>query len=419
MDNFQDLIKLSKKLFYFGISLQTLAIGIVTFIIVMANYYKSINYKENAIIDEYKQQEASIAHSIFVLETIKNSAEIMTDEVPQIKTMHENLKLRGIETILKVSNCTNSQLIVSSDNVFSFNTGTRNLNSCLFIKITNAVDTSAIKTIFLSIAISILIMSLLWLMLKNQFTELLIKPLAQRLTQKNRDIVAGSVARKVAHDIRSPLTALLVAVNKFHEAPDDSLALLKSASKRIEEIANQLLKTTKLGNIDLPLGVSSDSNFTSDCDLFSIIKEIINEKQFEFSAYKHITFRNLIYENKRESLSQFNFDIKQILSNVINNSVEATRGDNINIITVDADVSCGATMITVTDAGEGMSEDILAKLNSNIDTEFTTKVSGGGLGLSTAKRTLLSNGGRLKVLSKEGIGTIVQIILPGKTVTPI
>lgn len=69
--------------------------------------------------------------------------------------------------------------------------------------------------------------------------------------------------------------------------------------------------------------------------------------------------------------------------------------------------------LIITDSGSGISEELLANLNSEASSlAVTTKEHGHGLGIRAAKSELSRVGGSLNIKSKVGFGTIVSIRLP-------
>uniref|UniRef100_A0A832GQ43 histidine kinase n=1 Tax=Caldimicrobium thiodismutans TaxID=1653476 RepID=A0A832GQ43_9BACT len=72
-------------------------------------------------------------------------------------------------------------------------------------------------------------------------------------------------------------------------------------------------------------------------------------------------------------------------------------------------------LITVSDTGVGIPEDILPKI---FDPFFTTKEKGTGLGLSVVFQIIRNHGGHITVSSKVGVGTTFYIYLPYETASP-
>ena len=69
--------------------------------------------------------------------------------------------------------------------------------------------------------------------------------------------------------------------------------------------------------------------------------------------------------------------------------------------------------INVRDSGPGLSSEQLSRI---FDPFYTTKASGTGLGLYVVKQLVEKNGGRVRVVSREGVGTTFMIIIPAQSV---
>ncbi len=100
-------------------------------------------------------------------------------------------------------------------------------------------------------------------------------------------------------------------------------------------------------------------------------------------------------------------ELKRVLSNLINNAVEALPNQE-GRVEVGAKRTNRSLEIWVRDDGRGMSEMSLSLL---LESSFTFgKVNGRGLGFSYAKKIIEKEGGEIKVVSKLKEGTNVRII---------
>lgn len=205
---------------------------------------------------------------------------------------------------------------------------------------------------------------------------------------------------QVAHDIRSPLTALETATHIRSSKPDDSNLLIKSAISRIRSIANDLLFQSK------PL--------IDKTDLMQSIKSIILEKKLEFSCYDDLRI-DFSAEEDKSYLALLNADeLKRVLSNLINNSVEAMTGNG--RIIIDLNEKNNLINLSITDSGPGIKTDLLPKLT--VQGASFGKESGLGLGLYHAKTTIELWQGTFLIESEEGHGTQITIRLPKAESSP-
>lgn len=205
----------------------------------------------------------------------------------------------------------------------------------------------------------------------------------------------SDIARQVAHDIRSPLTALKSLVRHGVDTPDKS-SLLLSVTQRIEAITDDLLKAYK--------GRSEDTNKTS---VEKLIHSLVIQKQLELKELnKPIVIKTSL--NEQVQLDLDSNLLLRVLSNLINNSIEA----NANNIEIKLFQNSNFIHLELYDDGKGMSEaDLELILNTP---QSLNKNHGNGLGLQHAIQTIEIWNGSLKIKSKVGLGTTVEIVLPNK-----
>ncbi|GAB4249533.1 MAG: hypothetical protein OHK005_16340 [Candidatus Methylacidiphilales bacterium] len=99
--------------------------------------------------------------------------------------------------------------------------------------------------------------------------------------------------------------------------------------------------------------------------------------------------------------------LKQVLYNLVRNSMQAIRGAGLLRIGTRSDDAW--VEIAVTDNGKGISRDDLPHV---LEPYFTTKKEGSGLGLMIVQRIVRDHGGELELESEEGRGTTVRVKLP-------
>jgi two-component system sensor histidine kinase HydH len=101
--------------------------------------------------------------------------------------------------------------------------------------------------------------------------------------------------------------------------------------------------------------------------------------------------------------------LNQVLLNLYLNSLQAMEGGGELQVSVHEGARPDTIEINVRDTGCGIAEDILERV---MDPYFTTKPEGTGLGLAMSYKIVDEHGGTIKITSKAGQGTTVNIILP-------
>lgn len=113
--------------------------------------------------------------------------------------------------------------------------------------------------------------------------------------------------------------------------------------------------------------------------------------------------------------------LKQIILNLMANAVKfSLPGGRVLVsLTVPAPAEGGGLLLTVADTGIGMRREEIAQALEpfvQVDSDFSRRYEGAGLGLPLVKRLVELHGGTLLIDSEPGQGTIVRVILPAERV---
>jgi len=273
----------------------------------------------------------------------------------------------------------------------SYNEGGLNIVISFYLS-----DSIILSTTLLALFLTGILISLVWFLSEWNKKNLQIA-LAMNLHQ---------MAAQVSHDIRSPLAALDMAVKEANELPEDLRLIIRSSVSRIRDIANNLLsknRAQKSGEGELAQEKKIETILLS-----SAIESLVSEKRMQFRSKLGV---QIDFDITTESYGLFSKvelrEFKRILSNLINNSVEALKeGGNVRVALSAAQ---DKVEIKVSDNGKGIPPEILAKLGQKGET--FGKAEGNGLGLYHARTTLESWGGGLKFESTVGVGTTIIITL--------
>jgi signal transduction histidine kinase len=213
--------------------------------------------------------------------------------------------------------------------------------------------------------------------------------------------VLSQMASQVAHDIRSPLVALKVVASDSKKLSEKQRTIIRNATTRIYDIAENLLSETK---IKLPVAKQSVDRHM----LAALISSLVSEKRTQHSGVHGLEINEIFSNSCYGVFVQVNQrELKRVLSNLINNSVEALDGPG--LVEVSVNVQPNFAEVVVSDNGPG----IPASLQEKVERKGVSfgKPDGSGLGLYHAKNTVEGWGGELKIDSSEE-GTSVHISLP-------
>ncbi|NBX77144.1 MAG: sensor histidine kinase [Proteobacteria bacterium] len=229
-----------------------------------------------------------------------------------------------------------------------------------------------------------------------------LESLRRKLNQLNelrtKEAVATAVMvrnHQVAHDIKSPLTALLFASKDFELLPNTSRQVIRSAVERISAIADSLTDS------------KSNRDKNSQQKLHRLIREMVAEKKVEYRELSHVVWKEDIDHLRQDTSAPFDpEEMKRILSNLINNAVEALDGGE-GTIQVGAQNNQSSLQVWVQDSGKGFPPDLISKIGQ--PGLSRGKQTGQGLGLSHAHQMMTSRKGTIQVNAVAQGGTKVVL----------
>jgi signal transduction histidine kinase len=231
-----------------------------------------------------------------------------------------------------------------------------------------------------------------------------VNEMEKELELKERLISLGKLASGMAHEIRNPLNAISLSVQRLKreflpekEKKEEYLTFLdimRSELVRVDRIVEEFLLSTR-----------AHAPFMNE-NLHNILDEvltIIGEK----AASREITLVNkvdeqVIIESQKDRL-------KQAFYNIILNGIEAIgQKGSIEIWMKKKE---NALDIFIKDSGCGIKEEQLHKI---FEYHYTTKDKGMGLGVPISYMIVKDHGGDIRIISEEGRGTTFIITLPVK-----
>lgn len=211
----------------------------------------------------------------------------------------------------------------------------------------------------------------------------------------------SNVATQVAHDVRSPLETLKSLKSELALLPSDARKRVQLSINRIEEITFNLLKNHKQ--------LTHAENLHHSEGLLGLLNDVVTEKNIEFRNLKSVEIIESFNSTSYGIYSKIQRNnLKNIISNLINNGVESLYGLH-GIILVSLRNEDNRNIISVSDNGVGVSAEVRQKIFAK---GFTTKRNGNGLGLFNAKLDIEAMGGSLTFSSELGKGTTFTITLP-------
>ena len=230
-----------------------------------------------------------------------------------------------------------------------------------------------------------------------------LKTYREKLVMSERQAAWSQMARKVAHEVKNPLTPIAISIEdlkrsydqKRPDFPEILNQAVRTIGEEVETLRRLLQEFSDFARIPAPR--------IAPCRVSQLLGDIEALYGREVSAGRLVVDRSGAEITVPADAGQ----IRQALINLIKNGLEALNGDG--RVTVTARTQEGALEIAVADSGTGLSEEQRANL---FVPGFTTKTHGSGLGLTIVERIVSDHAGTIAVDPGSGRGTTFRIRLP-------
>ena len=233
-----------------------------------------------------------------------------------------------------------------------------------------------------------------------------LKEMEERAQAAERLLSIGKLGAGLAHEIRNPLNAVGMAIQRLHREflPQEEekakdfgqfMGVIREEIKRLNRIVDRFVQFSKPDRLALAP--------SSLVDLLDNLMLLFDEE---------VKTRSIVVEKevdpKLPSPIMDKGKITQALINIVTNSLHAMEGGGRLSIKAEMDRKDWITIV-VTDTGTGLAEKEIEKI---FDYSYTTREKGLGLGLPIARKIIEEHGGRIAIESEAGKGTTVSIFLP-------
>jgi two-component system, NtrC family, nitrogen regulation sensor histidine kinase NtrY len=224
-----------------------------------------------------------------------------------------------------------------------------------------------------------------------------------KLVESERLAAFSMMARKIAHEIKNPLTPVQIAIEDLRRAYDAN-------DPKFTEAFNESTKTVLEEVASLKRIVDEFSEFAKfpppiikPDDLNEIVRTAVPlfSKEMQKGNLKiELSTKNLPVEADRDQ-------IKRAIINLVKNGLEAipVTGQ----VLIKTALTQGSAVLIISDNGQGLSPSVKQNLFTPY---FTTKSGGSGLGLVIVKKIISEHDGKIKIDDQESGGTVAIIDLP-------
>jgi two-component system nitrogen regulation sensor histidine kinase NtrY len=226
------------------------------------------------------------------------------------------------------------------------------------------------------------------------------------LVAAQRSAAWADVARRIAHEIKNPLTPITLSAERLKKkfSPIEGSEERENFDKYIETIARHTRDIGRMVEEFVAYARLPNSVFRQE-NLVSIVKKSV------FSAQTSAPDIQFIQQLPKDEIliSCDESQLGQALLNLLKNAAEALEGRTDKRVTLTLTRDAGNVTLTIEDNGPGFPADKIATLT---EPYVTTRAKGTGLGLAIVKRSIEEHKGTLSLSNVEGGGAKVIILLP-------
>jgi two-component system sensor histidine kinase HydH len=229
-----------------------------------------------------------------------------------------------------------------------------------------------------------------------------VRKLETEMTRRERLAALGDVAAAFAHEVRNPLNAVSMGLQRLraefaHELTGESgrfVSLMQGEVRRLNAIVEQFLSLAR------PLPLSPQPLAVDELvrGLAALLEDEARAARVEVRLELPTGLPPLVADRDR---------LGEVLLNLGRNALQAMEGGG--TLTLGAEARRDAIVLIVGDTGPGIAPDVVSRI---FDPYFTTKPDGLGLGLAIARRIVEAHGGTIEVDTTQGRGARFLVRLP-------
>jgi len=258
-------------------------------------------------------------------------------------------------------------------------------------------------SLFFFLILGVSAVTLIWVNQNRHLRKM--KEMENRVQLAERLSSLGHLAAGVAHEIRNPLNAMGMGLQRLkREFPPQEESkkeeylsftdVILKEIRRVNEIIEQFLTLSR--PFELNLSVSLLEDLLNN--LVTLFREEASSQGITIQAQLDSGLPSIKLDSEK---------LTQAFMNIMKNGIQAMEKGG--VLRIETKLSKDHVEVVISDTGSGIPPDQMEKI---FNYYYTTKEKGIGLGLPIAHRIIEAHGGQMKVESKAGTGTKVTITLP-------
>ena len=254
---------------------------------------------------------------------------------------------------------------------------------------------------------------------QQRLAELAEKYAAEKTRAEEANQAKSKFLANMSHELRTPLNAIIgfseimesgmfgpLGADKYNEYCSD----IRGSGQYLLEVINDILDMSKIEAGRIRLDFEDLSLDTLLSDAMRVISARAQDKQLKLIA--RISPELRLRADRRA--------LKQVALNLLSNAVKFTP--NGGSVTVRGRATDEFIVLGIADTGIGIAKEALARLGrpfEQVESQLTKSHQGSGLGLAISKSLVELHGGRMRIRSTLGKGTLVVVWLPLKPQCPM
>ncbi|MGA7309893.1 MAG: ATP-binding protein [Pseudolabrys sp.] len=247
---------------------------------------------------------------------------------------------------------------------------------------------------------------------QQRLAELAEKYAEEKTRAEEANQAKSKFLANMSHELRTPLNAIIgfseimesgmfgpLGAEKYHEYCND----IRGSGQYLLEVINDILDMSKIEAGRIRLDFEDLSIDTLLNEAMRVVAARAQNKQLQLSA--RISPELRLRADRRA--------LKQIALNLLSNAVKFTPVGG--RVTVRGRATDHCITLAIADTGIGIAKDALTRLGrpfEQVESQLTKSHQGSGLGLAISKSLVELHGGRMRIRSTLGRGTLVVVRLP-------
>jgi two-component system sensor histidine kinase CpxA len=233
-----------------------------------------------------------------------------------------------------------------------------------------------------------------------------------RMAERIEALITGQrrLLGDVSHELRSPLSRLMVALSLVKQGPAEeaaeNLERIGFEARRLDTLIGQLLALTRIDS-----GV--DRGSPVPFDLMNLLQEVANDGDFEARARNR---RVVIKQAEGCIVDGFEELLRSAVENVVRNAIRHTAEGS--AVEISLQTGGSRALLRVRDYGPGVPESMLPEIFLPFRRVANGDSEGAGLGLAIADRAVGVHHGSIRAMNLPN-GLVVEIDLPAEPLSAI